>query len=299
MPAEVIDSKLMPLKKCPLCHGTERKRLFDLDLYGVFECAYCRLRYIDPCLSPEGMQYYYSSDERLLELNPFHRSYYVYGDPSSDSRTVLDFKRTLDALGTSGKKIFDVGCGNGLFLAVAQKRGWKVSGCEPSKSNVALAKSKFGLDIDWADFDRFDPKNEKYDVVSFWDILEHLTDPHAFLQKAVGMLNPGGRIVVGGPHDRSFLRILASFVYRVTVGRVRAPLKKAYLLEHVTYYTVGTMKNLFAKHSFEPQCFFMSSTDLEKYHLAPLEKIMASAVLTAGNLFGLQNRMIAVFRAGV
>lgn len=297
------DPKLMALAKCPLCHGKERKRLFELDRYDVYECSDCRLRFIDPCLSPEGTRYYYSSEETLMELNAFHNSYYDFGDPNANSKTVRDFTRTLKTLeGNSvngDRKIFDVGCGNGLFLAVAKKRGWKVSGCEPSESNVALARSKFGLDVHCADFAVFVPTGDKYDVVSFWDVLEHMVEPSAFLEKVRGMLKPGGRIVVGGPNDQSFLRILASWIYGLTGGRVRGPLQKAYLLEHVTYYTIATMTRLFEQHGFVLEQAFKSSTDSAKYHLTLPEAIMANSVLTVGKLLGLQNRMIAIFRERV
>ncbi|MFH0983969.1 MAG: methyltransferase domain-containing protein [Candidatus Omnitrophota bacterium] len=303
MSTSTRDPKLMALTKCPLCHGARRKRLFVLDQYDVYECSGCRLRYIDPCLSPEGTRYYYSSEETLMELNAFHSSYYDFGDPNANSKTVRDFTRTLKALEKDlrdgDRKIFDVGCGNGLFLAVAKKRGWKVSGCEPSESNVVLAKSKFGVDIHCADFDVFVPTDEKYDVISFWDVLEHLVEPSAFIDKARGMLKSGGRIVVGGPNDRSFLRILASWIYALTGGRVRGPLQKAYLLEHVTYYTNATMSRLFEKHGFVPESSLVSSTDSAKYHLTLPEALMANSVLTVGKCLGLQNRMIAVFRACV
>ena len=180
---------------------------------------------------------------------------------------------------------------------MAQRRGWQVFGCEPSAGNVALAKSKFGLNVYCSDFNCFDPQREKYDVVSFWDVLEHLVEPHVFLGKAIGMLKPEGKIVIGGPNDRSLLRVLAAFAYHMTAGRVQKPLRKAYLLEHVTYYTAATMEKLFAKHGFAMQCSFMSGTDLKKYHFPLPEKLLASTVLAAGKLLGLQNRMIAVFKA--
>lgn len=246
------------------------------------------------------MQELYSSTENLTAVNQFHSDYYAYSDPNAPSKTVKDFERALGLLEGSdparGKSVFDVGCGNGLFLAVAKKRGWEAYGCDSSQANVSFAKEKFGINIDRASFEAWDPKEKKYDVVSFWDVLEHLAEPHVFVKKAVGMLKPGGRIVVAGPNDRSFLRILAETLFFMTAGHVRGPLQKAYLLEHITYSTIDTIKALFSKYGMNIRFYFMSSTDLNKYQLVPIEKISASVVLGLGRALGLQNRFVVILK---
>ncbi|MFA5167170.1 MAG: class I SAM-dependent methyltransferase [Candidatus Omnitrophota bacterium] len=292
--------KLMPLPCCPVCRGEKRKKLFWLDLFSVYQCVGCSLRYIDPCLSPQGMQELYSSTDSLTALNRFHSTYYDYGDPNRPSKTVCDFERALGLLKGStldpGKSVFDVGCGNGLFLAVAKKHGWDANGCDSSKANVSLAAAKFGVNVDCSSFARWEPRGRKYDVVSFWDVLEHLPEPHSFVEKALGMLKPGGQIVVAGPNDRSFLRIFAETLFFMTAGHMRGPLRKAYLLEHIAYYTIDTIKVLFSQHGLDIRCYFMSSTDLDKYHFPWAERVLASGVLSAGDLLGLQNRFVAVFK---
>ena len=295
------DDKYLTLSSCPVCHGSDRKKLYTLNLFTVFECGGCCLRYIDPCLSSQGMQDLYSSTENLVAINAFHASYYDYADPNMPSGTVREFERALDLAGeliqTTKRKIFDAGCGNGLFLAVAKRKGWDVSGCDPSANNVALAKNKLGLEVDGTDFLSFCSSGVKYDVISFWDVLEHLSDPHAFIRKAKEMLTSGGVILIGGPNDRSFLRILAEAIFYLSGGLVRGPLKKPYLLEHVTYYTAYSLQKLLDQHGFSLKRSFMSSTDLRKYRFSTLERIIAATVLSIGKCLGLQNRLIAVFQA--
>lgn len=297
-----MTDRLRILDHCPVCLCKERTKLHALDLYAVYKCSKCFLRYIDPCLSSEGMRELYSSTENLTALNEFHSTYYAYSDPHGPSRTVKDFEKALKLLEgadrKSGKSVFDVGCGNGLFLAVAQKRGWRVHGCDSAEKNVAFAREKFGVDVDCSNFDQWGAKGRQYDVVAFWDVLEHLTDPHVFVEKAAEILRPGGRIVAAGPNDKSLFRMAAEMLFLCTGGRVRGPLQKAYLLEHVTYYTLETMKTLFAQHGFALQYDFATSTDLEKYHFMPLEKIAASLVLGFGKVLGLQNRFVAIFQSG-
>jgi len=247
------------------------------------------------------MQNLYSSTDNLTALNPFHSTYYGYCDPEASNQTVHDFKKALSLLENlapgSGKNIFDVGCGNGLFLATAKKRGWDINGCDSSKANVALAAQKLGINVDCAGFAQWEPCGRKYDVVSFWDVLEHLSEPHLFIKKALEILKPGGQILVGGPNDRSFLRIFAERLFFMTAGRIRGPIRKAYLLEHIAYYTIDTIKALFSQHGMNIRCYFMSSTDLEKYSFTLSEKISASLVLGLGKVLNLQNRFIAIFKA--
>lgn len=291
--------QLMSLRCCPVCGDGDRRRLFELNPYTVFECRDCGLRYIDPCLSPDGMRDLYSSTKNLVAVNAFHASYYDYSSLDSRTGTVREFEYALDiaaeGLGTSPRSVFDAGCGNGLFLAVAKRKGWEVCGCDSSLENISRAKSKFGLDIMCADFLNSDCGGEKYDVISFWDVLEHLNEPHSFIQKAQMMLRPGGRILIGGPNDRSFLRIMAEAIFYMSGGLCRGPLKKPYLLEHVTYYTIETLQRLLDSHGFRLVSSFASSTDLKKYHFSIVERLVAASVLTLGKCLGLQNRLIAIF----
>ena len=118
---KTLQIELIYLGRCPLCSGDERTRLFEIKDSSVYECRECRLRYIDPCLSPDSMKLAYESDESLMNFHRFHDGYYDYGNLETESKTLADFKHALGLLEKHLLKlrptrmIFDVGFGNGFL----------------------------------------------------------------------------------------------------------------------------------------------------------------------------------------
>lgn len=285
----------MALPHCPSCKTSSRKKKYQLKESVLYECLDCRLRYLDPCLDPASMKKAYESDQSLAALHNFHEGYYDYGDLQTPSRTLSDFKRglgILEDLRPQKGTVLDVGFGNGLFLAAARERGWDVRGIDSSLVNGQTAKRKFGLDLELSGFEDYDPC-ETFDVISFWDVIEHLPDPGTALQKASRLLKPGGLVLIAVPNDYSLLAQLAGFFYRLGIQRT---VNKIYFLEHVTYYGPNTLRKLLETNGFFLRNQFTTSTDLAKYALPKKDKLIAGAVLFTGKHLGLQNRLVAVFQ---
>lgn len=297
-----ISMDLVVLDHCPVCANKARKKIFDIKDSSVFECSFCKLRYLAPCVSADAMASMYESTEALKMAHAFQETYYDYGDLSKFSKTRSDFEKALTILeqhipAKNVRRIFDVGYGNGFFLALAQKRGWAIDGTDTSPQNAALAKEKFGLNLRSGVWDAAASGGEKYQVVSFWDVLEHFSNPHDMIKKASAILAPGGVILAAVPNDRSFLMYLSSFLYRLTMGRFRKGIEQIYLLEHVCYHHRATLELLFQKNGFEMIGHFYSATDLAKYKFSFLDRCSAGAILALGRLFCQENRLIAFFRA--
>ena len=292
---------LTTLGRCPACGNQARKQVIAIKDTAVYECSSCTLRYIDPCLSLESMENAYESDETLTSLHSFHEGYYDYGSLACESKTSRDYKKALRLIEASrlDKKnlsIFDVGAGNGFFLAIAKERGWRVAGIDSSPKNVELAKRKFNVDLICTNFAFYKKNEHKFDVISFWDVIEHLPDPNSAIQKAKEMLSPNGQLLIGVPNDQSLLRRLSILIHRVTFGWVKKGLDKVYFLEHVAYFNLRSLTGLMRRHGLERTGYFYTSTDLNRFSFKVSEKLIAHTVVTLGKLTGLQNRLVAVFK---
>ena len=296
--------KTIEIKKCPACCGVARKKLFKIKYSNVYKCLQCGLRYLDPCLSSEAMSDAYKSDQTLQKFHNFYDGYYEYGDIDKPSKTRDDFENALKRLESlmnsedsgQSKKVLDVGYGNGFFLGLARKRGWDVSGIDTSVHNQQMACKKFSLELTAGDFESDIPEQLQYGAISFWDLIEHFSTPQKVLAKTKRVLKSNGYVVVGVPNDRSFLRIAATWLYRMSLGVISGPLKKVYFLEHTAYYTLSSLEYLMHQNGFFLVDHFYSSTDLKKYHLSWMDQIIAQSVLFFGKLFGLQNRVVAIFK---
>jgi SAM-dependent methyltransferase len=114
-------------------------------------------------------------------------------------------RRLLDLVGRyiPGGRMLDVGCGHGLLLDEARRRGYEVTGIELSADAAAHAREAFDLDVQRAAIESFDPGERRFDVVVLADVIEHLDDPVAALDRRVELLAPGGALCVVTPDPSS------------------------------------------------------------------------------------------------
>ncbi|MBI5305638.1 MAG: class I SAM-dependent methyltransferase [Chloroflexi bacterium] len=156
--------------------------------YGVHppivRCRKCNLVYANP-----------RWESALVE-----ESYSVVEDPmyvEEREGRVLTFTRNLkpleDLVGAiaAPRRLLDVGCHIGVMVELAQQRGWESWGIEPSAWASEQARQRGLRVITGTLTDGRIPENY-FDVVTMWDVIEHLTDPAAELANARRVLKPGG-----------------------------------------------------------------------------------------------------------
>ncbi len=129
-------------------------------------------------------------------------------------------------------RLVEVGAHVGLFLDVAQKRGWAVMGVEPSRWAVETGCRRFGVDLRQGDLASQRLPAESVDAVATWDVLEHFSDPLGELREMRRILKPGGVVAlttvnIASPHAR--------------VTRGRWPWLMRMHLFYFTFQTLGAM----------------------------------------------------------
>jgi SAM-dependent methyltransferase len=105
-------------------------------------------------------------------------------------------------------RLLDVGCGHGLLLDEARSRGYDTVGLELSRSAASHAREELGLDVREAPVEDFADAGG-FDVVVLADVIEHLDDPVAAVDRCAGMLRPGGVLCVVTPDPSSVTARLA------------------------------------------------------------------------------------------
>jgi SAM-dependent methyltransferase len=98
--------------------------------------------------------------------------------------------------------ILDIGCGIGLFLEEARRRGWEAQGVEVSSEAAGYAKEKLNLEVLVGRAEEVTFPRESVDVATLWHLLEHLEKPLTVLQGLQEALRPGGLLVVETPNAR-------------------------------------------------------------------------------------------------
>lgn len=96
-------------------------------------------------------------------------------------------------------KLLDVGCATGSFLARARELDWDVAGIEPSPAASEYARGTRKLDVHTGTLDSFPFPTEKYDVITMWNVIEHIPNPGQALKKTAELLKPEGLLVITTP----------------------------------------------------------------------------------------------------
>lgn len=112
----------------------------------------------------------------------------------------LTFQKHLAAMekhigAANGRSLLDVGAYIGVFVEVAQAAGWNASGVEPS-TWAAKEAQRHGLNVIQGTQDAPVLQGSQFDVVTMWDVIEHVAEPLAEVQKANRLLKPDGWLVV-------------------------------------------------------------------------------------------------------
>ncbi|CAN5516270.1 hypothetical protein BH11BAC1_BH11BAC1_19910 [soil metagenome] len=174
----------------------------------------------------------------IAELHDYYKDYTDYDYVNDLTRN--RYLNWVDGLEPYRKmnRILDVGCGDGIFLDQAKKRGWDVFGTEYAEKWVNRCREK-GISMIQG---KLDPKNyepESFDAIVYMEVIEHINNPIEELGNAITILRKGGIIFLTTPNYNAISRHLLSTDWNV----ICYP-------EHLSYYTPRTLSKLFREHGF-------------------------------------------------
>jgi 2-polyprenyl-6-hydroxyphenyl methylase / 3-demethylubiquinone-9 3-methyltransferase len=110
-----------------------------------------------------------------------------------------------------GKTVLDVGCGAGLLCEPLARLGGAVTGVDAAPENAAAAKAHAamsGLDIDYRSGELSSHGLGKFDVVTCMEVIEHVTDPAAFIGELAAHLKPDGLLILSTPNRTTSSKLL-------------------------------------------------------------------------------------------
>lgn len=190
--------------------------------------------------------------------------------------------------------LLDVGCGTGVFLDMVRKRGWRGRGIEVSTTAVRYARDVFGLDVIEGSIESWPGDGETYDVVTMFDVLEHLRDPVEAVRKIRNRLRDGGILVLEVPNQEGLLDRAAGVAYRLGW---RKPVSALYNLHHLFYFSVRSLSRLLRDAGFGILEIGQDSTYMGRVTFETrLLKWGSWTLLKAGQLLGMENKLVFMAR---
>lgn len=287
--------------RCPMCGSDAARRRYSITRFEVMRCRGCTLVYLWPQPSAEEIRamfttLYTTGEGSVPELRDYYG--FCYEDAPGNP-LVQAYERWLEALERvrAPGRLLDIGCGTGLFLAVARRRGWQPFGIDDCSEATRHAREHFGLDVRGGEFADFAASGERFDAITGWDIIEHSRAPIELLRAVRRCLDPGGVVGLSTPNQRSILDLVAGVLYRLSGGRVTAPLEKFYIEQHFLYFTPDTLEQALGRAGLEVVKLELEATDLGRLHLSAAMRLVLQALFGVARWTGLENRLFVVAQA--
>jgi len=285
---------------CPICATADPKLRYQITQYRVYRCRGCTQVYLWPLLSDEEVRemftaLYTEGTGSVPELKTYYE--FTYDDVPSNP-VVQAYEVWLGMLERFKKtgRLLDVGCGTGLFLAVARRRGWETVGIDDCLEATEHARNHFGLEVLDGDFSDIAERGERFDAITMWDIIEHARDPVGLLASAKDLLAPGGVMGISTPNQRNILDIILGTAYRLTGGAVFRPLEKIYFEQHFLYFDPDTLEAAIERAGLEVAFAKLELTDLRRLYLSSPIRLALRILFAVSRFTGLENRLFAIAR---
>jgi SAM-dependent methyltransferase len=231
---------------CLICNSRKLQSLNTFESTFLVKCADCSFVFSQKIPTEQELLSFYDGYGRNDYLSPV---------------TIKRYHELLDKFEPYKKtgKILDVGCGIGYFLNEAKNRGWKVYGTEYTDHAIEICESK-GIEMKQGKLNITDFNLEEFDVITSFEVLEHINNPMEEIGNFIQLLRTGGLVYLTTPNFNSVLRFKLKEKYDV----ITYP-------EHLSYYTPKTLRFAFNKNGFKTKKIETTGISLSKLQSAKQE----------------------------
>ncbi|HHV61622.1 MAG TPA: class I SAM-dependent methyltransferase [Firmicutes bacterium] len=190
---------LAPQDACNLCNGNEAILVLELPPHRLVRCRQCGLVFVVPRpLLADAIKIYdeaYFTGQGPLGYKPDEN---YLGD---ESRLELFVERMLsiERYRKPPGVMVDVGCASGFSLRAARDRGWDCLGVDVSEFAVNFARERYNLNVFRGTLPDALLPGESVDVVTMWDLIEHVPDARRECVETNRILRPGGLLALATP----------------------------------------------------------------------------------------------------
>jgi 2-polyprenyl-3-methyl-5-hydroxy-6-metoxy-1,4-benzoquinol methylase len=252
VPLEHVDPRYERVEKCDLCGSpsADHPVLFWKHNTPVVRCTCCGLVYANPRWKAEHLFGRYTPDYWELYSDKI-RSTAI--DPARNQAVYAPPLNYLEMVRRNGR-VLDVGCASGEFLAAAGGRGWELYGVEPSPIGAALAERVPGAVIHTGTLDTAPWPDGYFDGVAFFEVIEHLQSPRAYIAMIGRLLHPGGMLVMSTPNIHSLAYYMLGRNWEVVGPN-----------DHLYYFSPRTLVRLLRSCGFAIQHIHTMTTNAETW----------------------------------
>lgn len=275
---------MLNLEKCIVCGSSQfepflvcKDYTVSQENFNIVSCKSCGFKFTNPRPENSVIGDYYKAEEYVSHSNTtkgvVNKLYH------SVRNYTLKQKLKLISSYVSRGTMLDYGCGTGMFLNVCKNDGWETYGMEPDDNARKMSIEK-GLDV-FSDKDKVSDRiaDKKFNAITLWHVLEHVTDMEATLSFFKSKLNDDGVLIIAVPNHVSYdAQYYKEFWAAYDVPR------------HLHHFDINSMTSLVEKAGFKfkeskPMKFdsFYVSMLSEKYKTGSVNLVKAFLVGLTSN----------------
>jgi 2-polyprenyl-3-methyl-5-hydroxy-6-metoxy-1,4-benzoquinol methylase len=241
--------------RCCVCGNQERQKFqlrYQKENYAIVQCNKCTFEFI-PFFYRKKIEYTQYKNEAVTQAVRAGNNWVKIQRHKLRFRFIKKFIRK--------GSLFDLGAGWGHFMLAGKELGFDVYGIEISEQPYLYCVNDLKLPVDHIDFFTMD-EQKKFDVLTMWDVLEHIDKADLFLDKCAKVVKPGGYLFLQVPQIDSYF------------AKKHKDDWKMMGLDHVNYFSRKTIRQILDTHGFEV-LRYKSSFEIKlfiMYTLLPLLK---------------------------
>lgn len=244
---------------CPLCGDGVAHQVLAVHGVDYLECGHCTHLYSQLAPAQNAVKALYVATDGAAPASSQSK---IYLDESLfERRTALIGRPKVDfvagVMGSVSGEWLDVGCGTGEVLAAARDAGWRVRGIEADAQFVQFARAH-GLDVDRAFVTEHnsDSLMRGAQVVSLFNVVEHIDDPLALLQALAAGAEPGTWLVVEVPRHPSVSSLSNLLFPGMSARHICPP-------DHLHVFTDVSLASMLRQVGVQPRALWLFGQDFQ------------------------------------
>jgi 2-polyprenyl-3-methyl-5-hydroxy-6-metoxy-1,4-benzoquinol methylase len=269
-------------QRCRACGLNNPEFLFQVGDNRVARCPGCTHVFLDIVHTPESIRNMYAAYE-----NPGNDFYFE----RIDEEVTSHFDKYLHACREHCKtrsrvlRLLDIGCGNGALLSRAKKQGFVSEGIETCAPLAAAVREKFDCPVHTTLLSECRFSAETFDVITMYDLIEHLQDPIQDLRRIQLWLKPGGVLFVLTPNDEALLRRVARLAFHASFHRIQRPMHTLYYAHHLSYFTRRSLRSLFEGIGLDIVQAETRNQEMARLNISGMDRLAVGLIFAASRPF--------------
>ncbi|MDP8228484.1 MAG: class I SAM-dependent methyltransferase [Candidatus Electryoneaceae bacterium] len=242
-------------KDCLICGNNDGKIVFTEFGIGIIKCRHCGHIY-SSYTTDQHYDEYFDDIERMSDDIPWW---------DQAHRAIYDDFCTRYIVNKSGK-LLDAGCGLGFFVKKMREfTNWESFGYEISAPAVQFARDKLHLDnVSCGKVEESSYRDCEFDIITLWDVIEHLSQPDELLSYLHRILKPDGMLFIHTPNI--WFQLPKARLKRLIKG-MNHDIHYLEAKDHINIYSMRTISKLLQRNGFSKVRFT---------HLKPIQAVSGS-----------------------